>query len=432
MAPTTAWRTLLPGAARRSAAVARSERRAGLRARPGGAGAGRAQAAGRGARRARWRRPRRCWRAATGARRAGRHAPAGLRAGARGPRPAAAAPGATGAGAAPRSNAAASRRARWATAGGSRPDYPACERWEPPVDCLTCGACCREAYHSVSVSVRDPVVWKQPGAGGARRPPLQPAARRGSLRGAGGRQRPAAGRGARYHCRIYEDRPRTCREFERGGRHCLVARRRVGLSARPRRGRRSSICSSRSPRPRRRCRAGGARPGPVGRPALGPVRVVRRSLDARKGRPLGYNLRLAVGAPGSCRRRPQPARRAGRPGGPLPRVVIIGSGPAGTFAALRLAEAGVPSTILERGKPVQPRRHDLAQLQRGDAEPRRPTTASARAGRAPTPTASSTPAARIARASARVLRRSGALRRARTRSRSSRGRTWARTACPRC
>ena len=33
-----------------------------------------------------------------------------------------------------------------------------------------------------------------------------------------------------YRCQIYADRPRTCRDFERGGRHCLVARRRVGLS----------------------------------------------------------------------------------------------------------------------------------------------------------------------------------------------------------
>src|SRR5262245_62148143 len=44
------------------------------------------------------------------------------------------------------------------TARGTR----ACARWEPPVDCQSCGACCREAYHSVTVSVRDPVVWKQP------------------------------------------------------------------------------------------------------------------------------------------------------------------------------------------------------------------------------------------------------------------------------
>jgi len=47
------------------------------------------------------------------------------------------------------------------------------------------------------------------------------------------------------------------------------------------------------------------------------------------------------------------------------RVVIVGSGPAGTWAALRLAAAGVSVTILERGRAVQPRRLDLATLTRG-------------------------------------------------------------------
>ncbi len=98
------------------------------------------------------------------------------------------------------------------------------------------------------------------------------------------------------------------------------------------------------------------------------LRVVRRSLDARKGRPLGHNLRIQVGPaePGDVAEEPTPVWPAGRP---PPRVVIIGSGPAGAFAALRLAEAGIPSTVLERGKPVQPRRRDLAQLQRGLLEP---------------------------------------------------------------
>jgi Fe-S-cluster containining protein len=34
----------------------------------------------------------------------------------------------------------------------------------------------------------------------------------------------------RYGCVIYDDRPRTCREFTLGSAHCLTARRRVGLS----------------------------------------------------------------------------------------------------------------------------------------------------------------------------------------------------------
>ena len=100
------------------------------------------------------------------------------------------------------------------------------------------------------------------------------------------------------------------------------------------------------------------------------VRVIRRSLDARKAHSLGHRLRVEVLRKGEAATpvskrdiRPWPA------GAAKPRVVIVGSGPAGSWAALRLAEAGVSSTILERGKPVQPRRHDLASIQRGRLDP---------------------------------------------------------------
>ncbi|PRQ06414.1 NAD(P)/FAD-dependent oxidoreductase [Enhygromyxa salina] len=45
-----------------------------------------------------------------------------------------------------------------------------------------------------------------------------------------------------------------------------------------------------------------------------------------------------------------------------PQVVIIGAGPAGLFAALALARAGIRSLILERGQPVSQRRRDVADL----------------------------------------------------------------------
>jgi uncharacterized FAD-dependent dehydrogenase len=44
------------------------------------------------------------------------------------------------------------------------------------------------------------------------------------------------------------------------------------------------------------------------------------------------------------------------------KVTIIGAGPAGLFAALRLIEAGIKPIILERGKDVRARRRDLALL----------------------------------------------------------------------
>jgi hypothetical protein len=116
------------------------------------------------------------------------------------------------------------------TGDGTRtePEHPACARWEPVVDCRTCGACCREAYHSVTVSVRDPVVWKEPDL-------IERHGHRFEIRREGSRCAALAVVGAAaspaYSCTIYDNRPRPCREFAAGGRHCLEARRRVGLSA---------------------------------------------------------------------------------------------------------------------------------------------------------------------------------------------------------
>jgi hypothetical protein len=109
------------------------------------------------------------------------------------------------------------------------PAWPACERFEAALDCQACGACCRAAYHSVEVSRRDPVVKAQPAMIVDRGEYLE-------LRRCGDRcaalEGGAIDHGAitRYHCTIYDDRPRTCRDFTLGSSHCLTARRRVGLS----------------------------------------------------------------------------------------------------------------------------------------------------------------------------------------------------------
>ncbi|BAV10382.1 hypothetical protein SAMN05421788_104247 [Filimonas lacunae] len=44
------------------------------------------------------------------------------------------------------------------------------------------------------------------------------------------------------------------------------------------------------------------------------------------------------------------------------KVIVIGAGPAGLYAALRLIESGIKPIVLERGKDVRARRRDLAQL----------------------------------------------------------------------
>ncbi|SFD19962.1 hypothetical protein SAMN05518672_1011007 [Chitinophaga sp. CF118] len=45
-----------------------------------------------------------------------------------------------------------------------------------------------------------------------------------------------------------------------------------------------------------------------------------------------------------------------------PAAIVIGAGPAGLFAALRLIESGIKPIVLERGKDVRARRRDLAAL----------------------------------------------------------------------
>ena len=109
------------------------------------------------------------------------------------------------------------------------PAMPACERYEAGLDCQTCGACCRAAYHSVEVSRRDPMVKKQPSYVVDRTTYLE-VIRDGDRCGALAGGEISGDRVTRYACKIYDDRPRTCREFTLGSAHCLTARRRVGLS----------------------------------------------------------------------------------------------------------------------------------------------------------------------------------------------------------
>lgn len=52
------------------------------------------------------------------------------------------------------------------------------------------------------------------------------------------------------------------------------------------------------------------------------------------------------------------------------RVIVVGAGPAGLFAALRLIELGVKPLLLERGKDVRSRRRDLAAINKqGEVNP---------------------------------------------------------------
>ena len=91
------------------------------------------------------------------------------------------------------------------------------------------------------------------------------------------------------------------------------------------------------------------------------LRVLRRAIDARRKHPR-FHVLLGVGAAPSEEQWALPHPREVR--GPT-RVVIVGAGPAGLFCAYELARQGIASRIIERGKRVQPRRRDIALLNRG-------------------------------------------------------------------
>ncbi len=85
----------------------------------------------------------------------------------------------------------------------------------------------------------------------------------------------------------------------------------------------------------------------------GPVEATRRSLDARRGR-VRWRLWLQPQRPRTLDTSRLPRDVSGRA-----LVVVVGTGPAGLFCAYELARRGIRCVLLDRGKPVQPRRHDL-------------------------------------------------------------------------
>lgn len=91
-------------------------------------------------------------------------------------------------------------------------------------------------------------------------------------------------------------------------------------------------------------------------------RICHRSVDARQ-RKVKVNLKVLV-ATGGDQLNPEispfiPRNVAGRP-----EVIIVGTGPAGLFAALRLVELGLRPVLLERGRDIAARKRDVAKINR--------------------------------------------------------------------
>ena len=92
------------------------------------------------------------------------------------------------------------------------------------------------------------------------------------------------------------------------------------------------------------------------------TRILKRSIDARQ-RTIFVNLNVRVylnEMPKDNEYQPTIYKNVER----KPQVIIVGAGPGGLFAALRLIELGLRPIIVERGKNVRDRKKDLAQISR--------------------------------------------------------------------
>ncbi|MFT4901142.1 MAG: putative FAD-dependent dehydrogenase [Lentimonas sp.] len=91
------------------------------------------------------------------------------------------------------------------------------------------------------------------------------------------------------------------------------------------------------------------------------LRLLKHSIDARQ-KQVKVQLRMEVGLGAKLPPVPEPRPDYPSVAADAPRVLIVGCGPAGMFAALRCLELGLKPIILERGKDASARRFDLGPI----------------------------------------------------------------------
>ena len=92
------------------------------------------------------------------------------------------------------------------------------------------------------------------------------------------------------------------------------------------------------------------------------TRILKRSIDARQ-RTIFVNLKVRAYI-NEMPKEDEFERTIYNNVEGKPQVIIVGAGPGGLFAALRLIELGLRPVIVERGKDVRERKKDLAQISR--------------------------------------------------------------------
>ena len=96
--------------------------------------------------------------------------------------------------------------------------------------------------------------------------------------------------------------------------------------------------------------------------ALKAVRILKRSIDARQ-RTIFVNLKVRVYV-NELPTEDEFEHVDYQDVSNKPQVIVVGAGPGGLFAALRLIELGLRPIVLERGKDVHERKKDLANISR--------------------------------------------------------------------